>query len=640
MGRFCNILFFLCAVTIHLSIGTAQVRFTFKKHACVASGNYSANSTYSTSLNIVLSSLSANASRPDRFYNTTAGLSPDDKVYGIFLCRGDTKPQLCQDCVKAASEDLVNRCPNQKEAIIWFDVCMVRYANRAIFSYMEQRPRGSAQSPTAIRSDSGEFNRILGDLMDRLVTRAVSGSPQDMFAIEEVKVTDFRNLYGLVQCTPDISQHFCNVCLRNALGDIPTCCGWREGGRVLAPSCTIRYESGPFFETNGTTVPSSPPATSSSQPPTNPTIAPVRRFIVRWNRKEKVESKFIKLLTEDDEIISVESLQFNFNTIKVATNNFSNGNTLGRGGFGDVYKGVLSNGQEIAVKRLSKKTDQGEPEFKNEVLLLAKLQHRNLIRLLGFCLDGEERLLIYEFLPNSSLDHFIFDPANRVCLDWERRHRIIKGIARGLLYLHEDSRLRIVHCDLKASNILLDEDMNPKISDFGMARLFSMDETHANASRIAGTYGYMAPEYAHQGHFSTKSDVYSFGVLILEIVSGQKICFDNGEELEHLVTYAWRHWNEGRVVDIVDPILGTNLRNEIIRCLHIGLLCVQESVANRPTMALIVSMLNSYYLPLPSPSRPGFLMQSSTQIAGHSSQMRISTHFTVNEVSITDLYPR
>ena len=185
--------------------------------------------------------------------------------------------------------------------------------------------------------------------------------------------------------------------------------------------------------------------------------------------------------------------------------------------------------------------------------------------------------------------------------------------------------------------------------------------------------GYMAPEYAHQGHFSTKSDVYSFGVLILEIVSGQKICFDNGEELEHLVTYvsmhmdkihffiawkrklqsrvltniliykflqAWRHWNEGRVVDIVDPILGTNLRNEIIRCLHIGLLCVQESVVNRPTMALIVSMLNSYYLPLPSPSRPGFLLQSSTQIAGHSSQMRISTHLTVNEVSITDLYPR
>ncbi|KAL6322428.1 hypothetical protein AAG906_008083 [Vitis piasezkii] len=597
MGLFCNILFFLCAITIHLSLGAAQVLFTFKQHACVDSGNYSANSTYSTSLNIVLSSLSANASRPDRFYNTTAGLSPDDRVYGIFLCRGDTKPQLCQDCVKAASEDLVNRCPNQKEAIIWFDVCMVRYANRAIFSYMEQRPRRYAQSPTAIRSDSGEFNRILGDLMDRLVTRAVSGSPQDMFAIEEVKVIDFRSLYGLVQCTPDISQHFCNVCLRNAIGDIPTCCDGREGGRVLAPSCTIRYESGPFSkpmeqQCHRKRSKISRIVLTTAVPTVIVVLIILIWFLVRWNRKEKVEN---------DEIISVESLQFNFSTIKVATNNFSNGNTLGRGGFGDVYKGVLSNGQEIAVKRLSKKTDQGEPEFKNEVLLLAKLQHRNLIRLLGFCLEGEERLLIYEFLLNSSLDHFIFDPANRVCLDWERRHRIIKGIARGLLYLHEDSRLRIVHCDLKASNILLDEDMNPKIADFGMARLFSMDETHANPSRIAGTYGYMAPEYVHQGHLSTKSDVYSFGVLILEIVSGQKICFDNGGELEHLVTYAWRHWNEGTVVDIVDPILGTNLRNEIIRCLHIGLLCVQESVANRPTMALIVSMLNSSYLLFPIP---------------------------------------
>ncbi|RVW21886.1 Cysteine-rich receptor-like protein kinase 29 [Vitis vinifera] len=402
------------------------------------------------------------------------------------------------------------------------------YANRAIFSYMEQRPRGSAKSPTAIRSDSGEFNRILGDLMDRLVRKAVSGSPQDMFSIEEVKVTDFRNLYGLVQCTPDISQHFCNVCLRNALGDIPTCCGGREGGRVLAPSCTIRYESGPFFETNGTTVPSSPPATSSSQPPTNPTIPPGKRskrskivlttvvrtvivvliiliwFIVRWNRKKKVESKFIKLLTEDDEIISVESLQFNFSTIKVCNKQFSNGNTLGRVDSVMFTREYFQMDKTIAVKRLSKKTDQGEPEFKMKFYYWAKLQHRNLIRLLGFCLEGEERLLIYEFLLNSSLDHFIFD--------------------------------------------------------FGMARLFSMDETHANASRIAGTYGYMAPEYAHQGHFSTKSDVYSFGVLILEIVSGQKICFDNGEELEHLVTYAWRHWNEGRVVDIVDPILGTNLR--------------------------------------------------------------------------------
>ncbi|RVW43558.1 Cysteine-rich receptor-like protein kinase 25 [Vitis vinifera] len=221
---------------------------------------------------------------------------------------------------------------------------MVRYANCTISSNMEQRPSEFAESPTAIRSDSDGFNRILGDLMDRLVTRAVLGSPQDMFAIEEVKLTDFRNLYGLVQCTPDLSQHFCNVSLRNALDAIPT--------DIV------------------------PPANSSSQPPTNPAIPPGKRsnisrivlittevptvivlliiliwFFVRRARKEKVEN---------DEIISVESSQFNFSTITVATNNFSNGNKLGREGFGDVYKGVLSNGQDIAVERLSKKTDQGK----------------------------------------------------------------------------------------------------------------------------------------------------------------------------------------------------------------------------------------------------------------------------------------
>ncbi|KAJ9691443.1 hypothetical protein PVL29_013579 [Vitis rotundifolia] len=269
MGRFFNILFFLCAITIYLSLGTAQVQFTFRKHACVDSGNYS-SSAFSTNLNIVLSSISANSSRLDRFYNTAAGLSPDDRVYAIFLCRGDTKPQLCQDCVKVASEDLVNRCPNQKEA----KMCAWCGTPTAPYPPTWNKGLESLQRVQLLSAQTDGFNRILGDLMDRLVTRAVLGSPRDMFAIEEVKVTDFRNLYGLVQCTPDISQHFCNVCLRNALDDIPTCCGGREGGRVLAPSCTIRYELGPFFETNGTTVPLSPPGNSSSEPPTNPAIPP------------------------------------------------------------------------------------------------------------------------------------------------------------------------------------------------------------------------------------------------------------------------------------------------------------------------------------------------------------------------------
>ncbi|CAL5390591.1 unnamed protein product [Camellia sinensis] len=213
---------------------------------------------------------------------------------------------------------------------------------------------------------------------------------------------------------------------------------------------------------------------------------------------------------------------FDLTVIADSTNNFSINNKLGEGGFGPVYKGTLEGGQEIAVKRLSKNSSQGLDEFKNEVICIAKLQHRNLVKLLGCCIQGEETMLIYEYMPNKSLDYFIFDQSQSTLLDWLQRFHIINGIARGLLYLHQDSRLRIIHRDLKASNILLDIDMNPKISDFGIARSFGGNETEANTNRVIGTYGYMSPEYAIDGLFSVKSDVFSFGVLVLEIVSGKK----------------------------------------------------------------------------------------------------------------------
>ncbi|KAG0447706.1 hypothetical protein HPP92_028176 [Vanilla planifolia] len=304
---------------------------------------------------------------------------------------------------------------------------------------------------------------------------------------------------------------------------------------------------------------------------------------------------------------------FNFRIIEEATTNFSPSNLLGEGGFGPVYKGVLPEGQEIAVKRLSQSSGQGMEEFKNEVILIAKLQHRNLVRLLGFCIQREDKMLVYEYMPNRSLDAFLFDQSRKHLLNWKTRISIIEGIARGLLYLHRDSRLRVIHRDLKASNILLDEEMNPKISDFGMARIFGSDGNESTTKRVVGTYGYMSPEYAMQGLFSVKSDVYSFGVLLIEIVSGIRNSTYNHPQLSlNLLAYAWKLWNEDDVMELVDPCIRDKCSiREVSRCIIVGLLCIQDRANDRPTMSSVMLMLESENCVHPMPRQPTFAGEMS-----------------------------
>ncbi|XP_042031164.1 putative receptor-like protein kinase At4g00960 [Salvia splendens] len=297
-----------------------------------------------------------------------------------------------------------------------------------------------------------------------------------------------------------------------------------------------------------------------------------------------------------------EFLQYDFISIRAATNGFDKANKLGRGGFGNVYKGNLITGQEVAVKRLSKYSKQGEPQFKTEVSLVSKLKHRNLVKLLGF-------------------------------------------IAKGMLYLHEESGLKIIHCDLKASNVMLDENLNPKISDFGMARLIKQDDSGGSTLNIVGTYGYMAPEYAMQGKYSFKSDVFSFGVLVLEIVSGQRNgCVRkvkmNEEDLLTLVSKAWKNWQEGRALNMIDPVLTSSSCSvlDMVRCIHIGLLCVQEDPANRPSMASVALMLSSSTMTLPLPDEPAFHMDLTNQNLKEANSSAGSV--SVNDISVTELYPR
>ncbi|KVI04458.1 Protein kinase, catalytic domain-containing protein [Cynara cardunculus var. scolymus] len=285
----------------------------------------------------------------------------------------------------------------------------------------------------------------------------------------------------------------------------------------------------------------------------------------------------------DDDRHQSWDLFFDLPTLQAATNFFSESNELGHGGFGPVYKGLLPNGQEVAIKKLSLTSRQGVREFTNEVKLLLKIQHRNLVMLLGCCVDGPEKMLVYEYLPNKSLDYILFDKEKSRSLHWTQRFQIIIGVLRGLLYLHEEAPIRIIHRDIKASNILLDEKLNPKISDFGLARLFPGDDTHLNT-------GYMAPEYAIHGYLSVKADVFSFGILVLEIVSGRR---------------TWNLFQTGKQLELVDESLDACNPSEAAMCIQLGLLCCQATVSDRPDMNALHLMLSNDSFTLPKPGRPG-----------------------------------
>ncbi|KAL3820631.1 hypothetical protein ACJIZ3_006536 [Penstemon smallii] len=373
-------------------------------------------------------------------------------------------------------------------------------------------------------------------------------------------------------------------------------------------------------------------------------------WMVKTKGEKTKDRKVLETLSSDstaivlkDEIekVNIEELSlFSFETLANATNHFSDYNFIGRGGFGPVYKGNLPNGKEIAVKRLSSASLQGNEEFMNEVVVISKLQHRNLVRLLGCCVERDENMLIYEYMPNKSLDGCLFDRTHtsEKILDWKTRFSIIEGIGRGLLYLHRDSRLKIIHRDLKPSNVLLDEDWNPKISDFGMARIFGSNEDYGNTARVVGTYGYMAPEYAMEGKFSEKSDVFSFGVMMLEILSRKKNTHYYNQELSlGLLGCAWKLWSEENCLAFVDQMIASsNIEEDISRCVHIALLCVQEFSDDRPAIQIVLSMLSREILDLPMAEQPLFAEKWNRSHFGMT-QPTTQVGYSINDLTLTVL---
>ncbi|GLT68756.1 hypothetical protein SLA2020_409610 [Shorea laevis] len=574
-----HLLLFSCFLYL-FSTSAAQVS---KDINCNSARNYTSGSVYEQNLNHTLTSLVANSSKSG-FYITSVGQN-HDAVYGLIQCIPEISNKDCKTCAKTAATEIRRRCFNQKEASILTNNCTLQYSDWRFFSTVNGDVRVSFHN-LEDATDTVLFNRQMGNLVKNISSDAAA-SPSK-FAVGITSYTDFLNIYAMVQCSRDLAENSCLTCLQGLISYIPTCCDKKVGGRMLSMSCNLRYEIYPFFLSPSPSLPEQNETTNGTAKTTNHAGKKNSEIVVLCTRSKRVEG------VHEDGDKSMELLLMSLSSLRDATRNFSDACKLGQGGFGPVYKGKLFDGREIAVKRLSRGSGQGLEELKTEVGLVAKLLHRNLIRLLGFCLEDEEKLLVYEYLPNGSLDKILFDHNRRFCLEWERRQ--------------------------------------------------------GNTNRIVGTHGYMSPEYVRNGHFSVKSDVYSFGVLVLEIVAGRKSSsFRNPMNLQ---SYAWQHWANGAALKLTDPILEDQWpRNEVLKCIHIGLLCVQESAADRPTMSEIVVMLSSYTVTSPAPSPPAFFVTMEnhesgwmTENSGASSQYAESKpdsfQQSINGLTITDLDPR
>eukprot|EP00253_Pinus_taeda_P014439 PITA_14439 len=634
------LLTFTLLTCLHLSVGQ-QINFTAggisQGESCGTGNSQDTNgSLFQHQLNQVLDSLVVNVSRTGFDTSSVEGQNNNDFVYGLLQCRGDLNSSLCKQCASTIKTQLVQNCKNSTSGYLQLEGCFLRYDNHYFYDYSPEDIQSygvqcNVQSIYPLYTFPFDVSEVLSNITERAV-----GSPK-LYAADVFEEKYSASIYSLAQCWGDLSQASCNSCLSVALRKIsPTsatsaCSPGSNGARFYAMGCHLRYEIYPFFYAPTSSPPPtlpdgphtpipSPPAASSEGKKRNvfaitvgvvaATVGLIAAIgISRFRRKrwERI-SRTTGEISLSPSMTNLE-LIFKYDTLRRATSDFKAENKLGEGGFGSVFKGVLPDGREVAIKRLNIDSRQGDNEFLNEANLITRVQHRNLVRLLGCSVQRSERLLVYEYLHNSSLDKIIFDTAKRRLLNWRERYDIIVGTARGLAYLHEESEIRIIHRDIKASNILLDDKYRPKIADFGLAKLFGEDESHVS-TRVAGTRGYIAPE-SLRGQLTEKVDVFSFGVLLLEIISGRK----NHSLLQHmefLIETTWRLYNAERALEVMDPTLeGSYSGEEGLRVIKIGLLCTQAAATLRPSMSQVVSMLTGEQQHIPLPTRPAFVDEES-----------------------------
>ncbi|XP_068467997.1 cysteine-rich receptor-like protein kinase 2 isoform X2 [Phaseolus vulgaris] len=457
--------------------------------------------------------------RKTGFGTAVVGTGPDTN-YGLAQCYGDLSLLDCVLCY-AEARTVLPQCYPYNSGRIFLDGCFMRAENYSFFNEY------TGPGDKAVCGNMTKKNSSFQAAAKEAVSRAVQDAPNNKgYARGNVAVEGATNqsVYVLADCWRTLDKRSCKACLENAFFSLLGCLPWSEG-RALNTGCFMRYSDKDFLNKEQETGSSRGNVAVIVVVVVSSVIVSVvgvtigvyiwkQRYIQKKRRGSNDAEKLAKSLQN-------KSLNFKYSTLDKATGSFHENNKLGQGGFGTVYKGVLADGREIAIKRLYFNNRQRAADFYNEVNIISSLEHKNLVRLLGCSCSGPESLLVYEFLPNKSLDRFIFDKNKGKELNWEKRFEIIIGTTEGLVYLHENSKTRIIHRDIKASNILLDAKFRAKIADFGLARSFQEDKSHISTA-IAGTLGYMAPEYLAHGQLTEKADVYSFGVLLLEMVTGRQ----------------------------------------------------------------------------------------------------------------------
>ncbi|KAK3161047.1 hypothetical protein QOZ80_1BG0070960 [Eleusine coracana subsp. coracana] len=534
------------------------------------------------------------------FGTSAVGSGGPNTVFGLGQCLRDLSPVDCKLCF-AEVRSLLPKCYPRAGGRLYLDGCFGRYGN---YSFFHEAVDPAADVATCAgggtRSAFGDAVRAaLGN-----VTAAAAGSAVRFGVGSAQAAGGGPTAFALAQCWESLNATACARCLR-AASDAAARCAPAAEGRALFAGCYVRYSTSRFWNVNTT-------AEGSASAGSNAVVwillgsflgAFVIVFILgflAWKkrviRSTKGSNSFIDIYGDGLSVrIAQSSLNFEYEDLKKATNYFHPAYKLGQGSYGAVYKAVLPDGKEVAVKRLFLNTRQWADQFFNEVDLISQVRHKNLVKLLGCSVNGPESVLVYEYYFNKSLDIFLFDASRRGKLTWGLRVDIIQGIAEGLSYLHEESEIRIIHRDIKASNILLDDKLKPKITDFGLARAFGEDITHLTTG-VAGTLGYMAPEYVVHGHLTEKADVFSYGILVLEIITGKRCSSSNGSHGgQVLLTKVWKHYKDNTVETIVDrDIYEDDIRDELMHKLQIGLLCTQANPDERPTMGKVVELLRNH----------------------------------------------